>query len=81
MPKGFDDVAGTVREVYMNEDPYKRYCTFPFLPDLMVRLDDNFMDHLDDSIRKIRATLKDADAGVRRNGEGLIGFMEEIMSE
>ena len=81
MPMSVDDIIGMVQEVYMNEDRNARYCTFPFLNDLIVRLDGNFMDDLGESTGKIRGALKNADPTVRRNGEGLIEFMERVMRE
>ena len=83
MPMTVDDIVGMVREIYIDIDQSKdgHYCTFPFLPGLYVTLDGDFMDDLDGTVRKIRSALKGTDAKVKRNGEGLIGFMERIMSE
>ena len=83
MPMTVDDIVGMVREIYIDIDQSKggHYCTFPFLPGLYVTLDGDFMDDLDGTVRKIRSALKGTDAKVKRNGEGLIGFMERIMKE
>lgn len=83
LPMTVDDITEMVRKIYIDVDKEKsgHYCTFPFTPDLVVILEDDFLDDLENSIKKIRSALKDCDAMVRRNGEGLIGFMERIMRE
>ena len=79
MSERLDDLISMVQEVCMHEEKQGHFCTFPFMPDLIVTLDGNFMDDLDGAIGKIRAALKGSDQRVQRNGEGLIGFMEHIM--
>lgn len=83
MPMTVDDIVGMVREIYFDVDQSKdgHYCTFPFLPNLYVTIEGDFMDDLKGTAEKIRSALKDTDAKVKRNGEGLIGFMERIMSD
>ena len=74
----FDELAKIVRELYF-DDSKEKFCTFPFGPQHMVRLEGDFLDKLNPSIRKIRAELKEADPMIQRDGEGLIEFMKRIM--
>ena len=76
----FEDLAETVRKLYF-DDSEEKLCTFPFGPKSVVRLEGNFLDRLNTSIRKIRADLKDADESIRRNGEGLIVFMKRVVGK
>lgn len=39
----------------------------------------NFMDNVGDAANNIRKALKNADPATKRNGEGLISFMERQM--
>lgn len=79
--KPSSDLAGIVRKAYMdkNEASDNNYCTFPFSPNYVVTLSGNFMDKINETAKIIRNALKDADAATKRNGEGLIGFMERQM--
>lgn len=64
----------------MEENPtHQNYCTFPFAPDLTVRLTGNFLDRVSQAVRTIRDALKYSDWQTRRNGEGLIAFMQSII--
>ena len=72
-----EELAQMVRRIYINEKPVPRhYCTFPFTLDKVVTLKGNFLDHKEDAIKLIRETLKDETPGIKRNGEGIIMFME-----
>ena len=76
-----EELAEMIREVYMNTHSIRQehYCTFPYEPGQIVRLNGNFMDHLSSTKQKIREALKGCSAQVQRNGEGLIMFMEKQM--
>lgn len=74
----FDELSRFVRQWYFNESEEK-FCTFPFGPNHMVKLEGDFLDKVNLAIRKIRAELKDADPMVQRNGEGLIEFMKRVV--
>ena len=73
------ELADMVQKVYMNDDIRTLHCTFSFHTDQIITLKGNFLDHLPQSIKKIRDALKDSDNMIRRNGEGLIEFMQNIM--
>ena len=45
----------------------------------MARLEGNFLDRMNTSIRKMREELKDTDESVRRNNMGLIEFIKKIV--
>lgn len=75
------ELARMVRTIYMDDmsNTSKHYCTFPFTPDLVVTLTGNFMDDISRSSKVIRDALKNADYTTKRNGEGLIEFMQRMM--
>lgn len=75
------ELSDIVRKVYMETTNANssHYCTFPFSPDHVVTLSGDFMDNLEESVSTIRNALKDAEPSIKRNGEGLIGFMERQM--
>ena len=75
------ELAQMVKKVYMNDggSDDTHYCTFPFTPDLVVTLTGNFMDRTRQSVKIIRDSLKNADPATKRNGEGLIEFMQRMM--
>ncbi|MBQ8008950.1 MAG: hypothetical protein IJ081_03090 [Prevotella sp.] len=79
----FDELAETVKRWYFREDSAseEKFCTFPFGPQHVVRLEGDFLDRMNSSIRAIRAELKDADPMVQRNGEGLIQFMKRVVGK
>ena len=72
-----EQLVEMVQRVYMEyrKQGYMYYCTFPFNPDVVVTLEDNFLDKMSQSIRRIRTTLKNETSQIQRNGEGLITFM------
>ncbi len=74
------ELAKMVRDVYLDDDKSSdtNYCTFPFTPDIVVTMSGNFMDNIDKSAKTIRDALKSADPATKRNGEGLIEFMQRI---
>ena len=74
----FSDLADTVKRWYFN-DSEEKFCTFPFGPRHVVKLEGDFLDRLNKTIRTIRAELKDADPMEQRNGEGLIEFMKRVV--
>jgi hypothetical protein len=78
-----EQLAEMVRRVYMGSEPpgLMHYCTFPFSLDTMVTLEDYFLDSMSWSVRRIRAALKNETPQIRRNGEGLIQFMQKIMKD
>ena len=81
--KSSQNLADVIRRIY-SEDGLgdDRYCTFTFgNPDRIVTLHGNFLDNLKDSVRTIRNALKGASAPEKRNAEGLIEFMQRIMTE
>lgn len=45
----------------------------------VARLEGNFLDRMNTSIRKMREELKDTDESVRRNNMGLIEFIKKIV--
>ena len=73
--------ADKIKKLYAESKNSKKgyYCTFPFDPETIVRLDGCFMDQLAKTGNTIRAALKDRSLQVQRNGEGLILFMERLM--
>lgn len=75
------ELAQMVEKIYMNgsENIGSHYCTFPFTPELVVTLTGNFMDNTNQSIKTIRDSLKNADPATKRNGEGLVEFMQRMM--
>ena len=74
------ELADMVNKVYMGEDNISgNYCTFPFTTDIIVTLKGNFLDDLDKSIKTIRKSLKNENPQLQRNGEGLVGFMQNVM--
>lgn len=75
------ELAGMVRDVYLNRKGKsdENFCTFPFSPNLVVELSGFFMDRTSQSVNKIRNALKDADPATRRNGEGLVEFIQRMM--
>ena len=79
--KPSDDLAGIIQKAFMAESNTSdsNYCTFPFSPYHVVTLSGNFGDKVSEAAQTIRNALKDADAATKRNGEGLIGFMERQM--
>ena len=72
-----EQLVEMVQRVYMEyrKQGYMYYCTFPFNPDVVVTLEDNFLDKMSQSIRRIRTALKNETSQIQRNGEGLITFM------
>ncbi|MBQ8161635.1 MAG: hypothetical protein IJ083_12945 [Clostridia bacterium] len=73
--------ANKIRKLY-TEDPgpkARKYCTFPFDPDTVLRFDGDFMEHVSKTSQTIRNALRGKSAQIQRNGEGLIVFMERIM--
>lgn len=76
-----EQLVELVRRVYMGSEPpgLMCYCTFPFNLDVMVTLEDNFLDRMNWSARQIRAALKNETPQIRRNGEGLIQVMQDLM--
>lgn len=73
--------ANRIRTLYTENRKSRQshYCTFPFDPDTVLRLDGDFMDQLNKASQIIRNTLMDRSPQVQRNGEGLILFMERLM--
>ena len=73
--------ANRIRVLYAESQKSRKsyYCTFPFDPDTVLRLDGNFLDQLSKTSQIIRNALKERSPQVQRNGEGLILFMERIM--
>lgn len=55
------------------------FCTFPFDPETIVRMDGDFMDNPGITAQVIRNALKSRSPQVQRNGEGLILFMQRLM--
>ena len=76
----FEELAEMVKSLYFNPNKEK-LCSFPFGPNNVVTLEGDFLDKINQSIRKIRAELKNADEMVQRNGEGLIDFMKMVMGK
>lgn len=74
-----EELADMIRNVYPNEGNTSLYCTFPYLPDLVITLNGYFLDDLNHSILTIRNGLKEADSKLQHSGEGLILFMQKIM--
>ena len=76
-----DEIAGMVRRVYMGEKTVsdRNYCTFPFTTDLVVTLSGNFMDRTDQSVKTIKNALKASDPAIKRNGEGLVEFIQRMV--
>ena len=76
-----DRLADMIREIYINTklEPWGQCCIFAFNIDVIVRLNGNYMDHMDTTKRVIREALKFSEDKMRRNGEGLITFMETQM--
>lgn len=74
--------ANRIRALYTENRKSRQglYCTFPFDQDTVLRLEGNFMDQLNKTSQTIRIALRDRSPQVQRNGEGLILFMERIMS-
>lgn len=70
--------ADEIRKCYMQKRKKEHYCTFPYLPGLMVTLKGNFLDDPEKSAGIIRDSLKDQSAQTIRNGEGLILFMYRV---
>ena len=76
------ELADTIQKIYMkNNTSQQRYCTFLFEPELVITLKGNFMDRLDQSVKMIRDSLINRSIQTKRNGEGLIIFMQNIMSD
>jgi hypothetical protein len=77
-----EPLADMVRAVYMEQKKPKQhdYCTFLYAPDIVITLEGYFLDHLDQSEKKIRSALRNTDPQVQRNGEGLIHFMHWVMN-
>ncbi len=75
------ELANMVKDIYTrkNEADDGNFCTFPFSPDHVVTLSGYFMDHTNKSAEIIRNVLKDAEYSIKRNGEGLIEFMQRMM--
>ena len=70
-------LAGFVRKHMMRPNEKTReYCTFPFDPYHVLTLTGRFMDKKEETIKKIRDFLQDAGPAVKRNGEGLVYFIE-----
>lgn len=78
------ELAEILKKVYrMENDTYHKgyYCTFPFDAELIVKLEGNFLDEMARSVGIIRSAVKDRSEQTQRNGEGLIGFMQKIVTE
>ena len=78
MMRPSEELAQLVRRVYVDDarNMKEHYCTFPFDADTVVTLKGNFIDHKKEAIKLIRDSLKDKPAEIKRNGEGLIMFMQ-----
>lgn len=72
------ELVDFVRRLYIEESRPQMRCTFPFTADLVVTLDGYFLDDLDASIKKISDALRYSSSQVRRNGQGLIEFMQWV---
>ncbi len=73
--------ADQIRRLYAESKDLKQvhFCTFPFDPDTVLRLDGRFLDQLGKTSAAIRNALKNRSSQVQKNGEGLILFMERLM--
>lgn len=78
MMKPDKGLADFIRKIYIEDQDDRMRCTFPFTPDIVVTLYDNFLDNLDPAITQIRQALSSADEKVKMNGEGLIEFMQSL---
>ena len=78
-----EQLVDVIQNVYMDQKnpKHEHYCTFLFDPDIIVTLKGDFLDRLDQSVKEIRDALKNRTPVIQRNGEGLIQFMQRIMSE
>ena len=81
--KSAKDLAEIIRKLYSESKPEdERYCTFTFgNPDRIVTLRGYFLDDLEGSVKKIKNALRGTTAPEKRNAEGLIEFIQRIMTE
>jgi hypothetical protein len=79
-----DELAEMVRDIYFEDVATPRSmfphmkCDFPFFINLTVRLEGEFLDDVEASAKTIRDALQDQSDQIKRNGEGLIMFMERV---
>ena len=72
-----EELARMVQKLYIDEErPHEQFCTFPFLHDIVVTLEGNFMDDKKKAISTIREALAGEAPPLKRNGEGLVLFIE-----
>ncbi len=74
------ELVHQIRKLYAGNNQQKKYCTFTFDAETVVRFDGMFLDDLENTIDTIRGALKNRSSQIRRNGEGLINFMQRVMA-
>jgi hypothetical protein len=70
----FDDTDDSTRDAYP-----RNLCDFPFNMGLSVRLEGDFMDDVETAAKTILDALANQDAQTRRNGDGLVMFMRQLV--
>ena len=79
-----DELAEMVQAIYIDGAgprsmfPHLR-CDFPFFLNLTVHLEGEFMDDMEATARTIRDAVQDQSDQIKRNGVGLIMFMERLV--